>query len=78
MDVLQQVFEFIDKAGTIGLAIGVAYGLWKRHIVLGWVYGECEMRLQNLDVLLNAHAAKMEAKIERLEAERDKRYERPS
>jgi hypothetical protein len=77
MDV-NSLLETADKLGVIAGMIILCYAIWKKHLVPGWVYDQCEKRLVSLETLLNAHAARTEARVDTLEQERDKRYGPPA
>lgn len=76
MDELGSLLEIINRAGVLGLLIGGAVALWKRVIVLGWVYEQCVAENQSNRQLLSANAARVEAKLERLEDEERARRSR--
>jgi hypothetical protein len=67
---LDQAVAIADNISTALLVIVLAYGFWKKHIVIGWTYINCETEKNELRTLLNNNAAKTEAKVERLEQER--------
>lgn len=73
-----QVLAAADKLGVIVGMLIVAYALWKKHLVIGWVYDQTATENKELKALLNAHASKTEARVESLEQERDKRYGPPA
>jgi hypothetical protein len=75
---IDQFFQVVDNIGTIFLMVAIGYGLWKRHLVIGWVFEACHTENVELRNLLNAHAAKTEQRVASLEQERDKRYGPPA
>lgn len=66
----EQLAQVADNIGTALIIVILAYGFWKKHIVIGWTYINCETEKNELRTLLNTSAAKTEAKVERLEQER--------
>lgn len=67
---LEQALSLADNISTALIVVILAYGLWKKHIVIGWTYVNCEVEKGELRTLLNSVAAKTEAKVEKLEQER--------
>lgn len=78
MDIFNAAVEFVNKAGTVGLAVGLGYALWKRHLVLGWQYDEKSKELETCQMVNTAYSTKTETRLEKLETERDKRNAIPS
>jgi hypothetical protein len=72
------LIEAADKLGVIAGMVLLAYALWKKALVPGWVYDQCEVENKELKALLNAHASRTEARVATLEQERDKRYGNPA
>jgi hypothetical protein len=66
----EQAIGLADNISTALIVVFLAYGVWKKHIVVGWTYIDCETEKKELRTLLNDNAAKTEAKVERLEQER--------
>jgi hypothetical protein len=75
---IQEALELIKTGGSTAIFIFIAYGLWKKHIVIGWIYDKCEAENKELRALLNTHATRTEARVDMLEQERDKRYVSPA
>lgn len=73
-----QILEFVNTGGSVAIVIIVSIGLWRKELILGWVYRDLEIQCQELRTLLNAHATRTEARIDMLEKERDSRYGRPT
>lgn len=69
-----QILDIIDKGGSAAIVIFVAIGLWKKEIVLGWVYRDLEKQCEELRTLLATHAERTEKRVDMLEQERDRRY----
>ena len=65
-----QAVSLADNISTALIVVLLGYGLWKKHIVIGWTYINCETEKSELRTLLNSAAAKTEAKVEKLEQER--------
>lgn len=68
------LLEAADKLGVIVGMVIIAYGLWKKQLVPGWVYEQCEKERAELKALLETHATRTEARVQMLEQERDKKY----
>lgn len=73
-----EILQLLRDAGLIGGFVLLGWALINRKIVLGWVFEACVNEKEELRKLLNAHAAKIEAKIDRLEADRDKTHATPA
>jgi hypothetical protein len=69
-----QILDVIDKGGSVAIIIIVATGLWKKELVLGWVYRDLETQCAELRTLLASHASRTEARVDMLEKQRDERY----
>lgn len=78
MDDLSAIATVADKVGVIVLMLFGGVALHKKWLVLGWVHTECTERCSKLDTLLTTNAARLESKIEKLEAEREARYGKSS
>ena len=61
------IIDVLDKGGTLALIVLIAFGLHKRAWVPGWVHQGVVERNVTLEALLSANAARVEAKLERLE-----------
>lgn len=73
MDV-NAALQLADNLGVAVVAVILAYAIWKGHLVPGWVHNDCTAENKELRTLLNAHASRTEARVDKLEQERDRRY----
>lgn len=63
-----------DKAGVIVLLLAFIAALYRRWIVMGATHTECTTARDNYRQLLDSNAQRIEAKLERLEAERGRSH----
>ena len=61
------IIDILDKAGTLGLILLIAFGLHKKAWVPGWVHQGVVDRNKTLEDLLSANAARVEAKLDTYE-----------
>lgn len=73
MDAFTVALDLLNKGGTLAVVLGIAFAVWRKELVLGWQYREKESELETCKVVAEAYQTKIEAKLERLEAERDRR-----
>lgn len=74
MDEVSSIVELIKNAGPIGGGVLFGYALHKGWIVLGREYGDCIKSRDAYKALLDTHAAKLEDRLDRYEADRDKQH----
>jgi hypothetical protein len=78
MENFDAILNLADKIGVMagGILLGIA--LHKKMLVLGWTYAECQSRLETCGTIATGYATKIEAKLERLEAQREKQNAPPA
>jgi hypothetical protein len=62
--------DIADKLGVLVLGTAFIVALYRKMLVFGWLYAECEKNLALCREEFNARAAKLEAELEHLRQER--------
>jgi hypothetical protein len=71
------LIEFLSKAGPTAILVGIGIAVNKGWLVLGREYNECSKQRDAYKLLLDNHADKLEARLDKYEAEREGRNVTP-
>ena len=78
MEAYLPLIDFLSKAGPTALLVAVGVAVHRKFLVLGREMEQCEKRVNVLEQLATKHADKLEARLDKFEAEREGRGVSPA